>query len=279
MPYANNNGVKIYYEVEGRGPPLILAHPFGGTVERWRQCGWTDALRDTYTLVLFDARGHGRSDKPHDASAYEVNLRVSDITAVLDVVGIEKAHHFGYSMGAMVAFRAAVVAPERFDSFILGGMSSYRGEDVQKAIREGRDIAWYQALLDDPQAAMARQERLLGHSFSEEVKQGILATDARALLALALSLRSWRSMTDEELSRIAVPCLLICGDLDPQHSEAMESARRIPQATFVSLPGLNHGAVFQRSAVALPHVKEFLVRVGNSPLLTSSDATAGDAGQ
>lgn len=279
MPYANNNGVKIYFEVEGRGPPLILAHPSGGTVDRWRQCGWTDALRDTYTLVLFDARGHGRSDKPHDASAYEVNLRVGDITAVLDALGIEKAHHFGYSMGAMVAFHAAVAAPGRFHSFIFGGMSSYRGEEVQKAVREGRDIAWYQALLDDPQAAIAQQERLLGSPFSEEVRQGILANDARALLAIALSLRSWRSMTDEELSRIAVPCLLICGDLDPRHSEAMECARHIPQATFVSLPGLDHGAVFQRSAVALPHVKEFLAKVGNSRSLTPRDATAADAGQ
>ncbi len=279
MPYATNNGVKIYYEVEGQGPPLILAHPSGATLDRWRQCGWTDALRDTYTLVLFDARGYGRSGKPHDVSAYELSLRLTDVTAVLDHLGIKKAHYFGYSMGAQIGFWLAIRATERFDSFILGGMSSYRGEVVQKAIQEGKDVLLYQMRVDDPEKALLLQEQFLGHPMTKEEKDSVLANDARAQLALVLSLRAWRSLTDDELSRITAPCLLLCGNLDPRYSEAMESARHISQATFVSLPGLDHSAVFRRSAVALPHVKEFLAKVGNSRPLASRHATAADAGQ
>ena len=56
MPYANNNGVRIYYEVEGQGPPLVLAHGMGGggDLDAWRSTGYTDALKDDYQLILFD---------------------------------------------------------------------------------------------------------------------------------------------------------------------------------------------------------------------------------
>jgi hypothetical protein len=75
LPYANNNGVKIYYEVEGEGPPLVLGHGLSGTLNHWWRLGYVDALRHDFRLILFDARGHGRSDKPHESSAYGyVNL-------------------------------------------------------------------------------------------------------------------------------------------------------------------------------------------------------------
>ena len=67
MPYVNSNGVHIYYELEGQGPPLVLAHGGTGSLGAWRQYGYTDALRREFQLILFDARGHGRSDRPHEA--------------------------------------------------------------------------------------------------------------------------------------------------------------------------------------------------------------------
>ena len=63
MTYANNQGVRIHYEVAGDGPPLVLQHGLGGTLEVNRIAGW-GALQDDYRLVLVDARGHGASDKP-----------------------------------------------------------------------------------------------------------------------------------------------------------------------------------------------------------------------
>ena len=64
MPYADNQGVRIYYEVEGQGPPLVLGHGGSYTLEMWREWGYTDGLRDEHQLILLDFRGHGRSDKP-----------------------------------------------------------------------------------------------------------------------------------------------------------------------------------------------------------------------
>ena len=64
--FVENDGLQIHYEVEGQGPPLILLHWWTGSLEDWRLFGYVDALKDTYRLILIDARGHGQSDKPHD---------------------------------------------------------------------------------------------------------------------------------------------------------------------------------------------------------------------
>ena len=92
MPYASNEGVRIHYEVEGSGPPLFLHVGFLGTLEDWRRedTRYVEALRDAYRLVLLDPRGQGRSDAPHDPSAYTLDQRVGDVLAVLDAEGIER---------------------------------------------------------------------------------------------------------------------------------------------------------------------------------------------
>ena len=121
MPYANNHGVRIYYEVEGRGPPLVLAHGMGLDLNSWeRYGGYATALKSDFTLIMFDFMGHGRSDKPHEPAAYRDWMH-HDVLAVMDHIGIGKAHYSGYSMGASVGFLTAVSYPERFHSFILGG--------------------------------------------------------------------------------------------------------------------------------------------------------------
>ena len=78
MPYANNNGVRVHYEVEGSGPPLVLQHGSTSNIQSWYQNGYVEPLKPHYQLILMDARGHGASDKPHDSVSYALPLRVSD---------------------------------------------------------------------------------------------------------------------------------------------------------------------------------------------------------
>jgi len=59
MPFANNNGVKIHYEIEGNGPPIVLHHGFGGVGERWREYGYTQELNKNNRVIALDARGCG----------------------------------------------------------------------------------------------------------------------------------------------------------------------------------------------------------------------------
>src|SRR4051794_35255926 len=100
MPYASNGGVRIHYHLDGNGagPPLVLQHFFGGSVEDWHDAGYVAALGGDYRLILIDARGHGLSDKPRDPDAYAFARMADDVVAVLDDLGHDRAHFYGYSM-------------------------------------------------------------------------------------------------------------------------------------------------------------------------------------
>src|ERR1700693_5080415 len=98
-PYADNGGIRIHYEVEGTGPALVLQHGITQCVEDWFEGGYVAALRPRYRLILVDARGHGQSDKPHDAASYALDTRVADVVAVIAAAGVGRAHLWGTSMG------------------------------------------------------------------------------------------------------------------------------------------------------------------------------------
>ena len=107
MPYVNSHGVRIHYQTEGDGPPLVLQHGFTDSLDGWYEYGYVPALQHHYRLILLDARGHGGSEKPHESAAYEARLFVADILAVLDDLHIPKAHFWGYSMGGRIGFATA----------------------------------------------------------------------------------------------------------------------------------------------------------------------------
>jgi pimeloyl-ACP methyl ester carboxylesterase len=121
MPFADNQGVRIHYEVEGKGPPLVLQHGFSDSVQTWYDLGYVDALKLDYRLILVDARGHGASDKPHEPEAYKPVFNAADVVSVLTDLGISRVHFFGYSMGGWIAFAMAQYAPEHVHSLVIGG--------------------------------------------------------------------------------------------------------------------------------------------------------------
>ena len=88
MPKINRDGVDIYYEVHGSGPPLLLTHGYSSTSAMWQ--GQIEALSKHHRLVLWDMRGHGRSDYPDDPAFYSEALTVADMAALLDEVGAAK---------------------------------------------------------------------------------------------------------------------------------------------------------------------------------------------
>ena len=101
MPKLNRDGVNIYYEVHGSGPPLLLTHGYSSTSTMWQ--GQIAALAKHHKLVLWDMRGHGQSDYPDDALAYSEALTVADMAALLDAVGADQAIIGGLSLGGYMS--------------------------------------------------------------------------------------------------------------------------------------------------------------------------------
>lgn len=249
MPYATNRGVHIHYEVEGTGRPLVLHHWTFSSLDAWHELGYVNALAPERQLILIDSRGHGRSDAPHDASAYRPEPRVADIVAVLDAVGVDWASFFGFSMGGWIGFACAKHAPERFNAFLLGGQHPYAQTmaGARELLRVGEQHG--------PQAFIGLWEREVGPMRLAE-RARMRSFDFTAMRAAAQDRESFESI----LPAIRVPCLLFAGADDEVHGLAERAAAQIPGAQFVSLPGLNHGQTMARSDLVVPMVREFLQR-------------------
>jgi pimeloyl-ACP methyl ester carboxylesterase len=264
MPYTDNHGTRIHYEVEGRGPALVLVPGFVGTLEDWRDFGYTPILGKRNRLVLIDPRGRGSSDKPHEPDAYTMQHMVHDLVAVLDDLEIEKAHYFGYSMGAVIGFSIPFHAADRFQSLILGGAAypldenAFRDDPIVVAIQQGLE----QALADSPdrpmEAFVAALEKALG-PYPPDRRARMLAGDARALAAAAHAMRQiqWPP-AEEALPRVNLPCLLFAGGNDTFHPGAERCAALLPGSTFRTLEGLGHLEAYARSEKVLPLILEFL---------------------
>src|SRR5205085_6565387 len=133
------NGVKLRYQIEGQGEPVLLIHGFTANIEiQWGLPGIIAALSKDHQVICYDCRGHGRSGKPHDPKQYGMEM-VEDAIRVLDHLKIQKAHVVGYSMGAMITCKLLVTHPDRLLSATLGGAGG---------LQVGGDLRFIDALSD-----------------------------------------------------------------------------------------------------------------------------------
>ena len=247
MPFVINRGVRIHYETLGNGPALVMHHGTFGSGADWIDVGYVDAVKADHRVILPDARGHGQSDKPHEASAYELALRTSDVLAVLDELGIRKADYFGYSLGGWIGFDLAIRAPERFGSFIFGGCHPY-AENMQPF----RDL-----MPRDREAFAAMIDQAFGSRLLSAMRARLLANDLDALRALTQN----RGSNADGLPSMTMPCLLFVGELDPRLPQARQCASVLPNATLFTLPECDHAASAIRSELVIPHLRAFLAMV------------------
>jgi pimeloyl-ACP methyl ester carboxylesterase len=263
MAHALHKGVRIHYRVVGEGPPLVLHHGFTQTIKRWYLCGYVEALRKDFQLILVDPRGHGASDKPHEPAAYALPLRVADVVAVLDGVNVATATFWGYSDGGRIAFGLAKYSPERISSLIIGGHDPYERRIPPSAKFDGKDRnAFLDALLRriniDPAAvSQARRDELMANDFE----------------ALAAALQDSPSI-EEVLPFMKMPCLLYAGEADPFYPAILRCSKSMPNVTVVGLPGLSHSDAFWQSALVVEYVLKFMRRCG----LAADSQSAGVPG-
>ena len=225
MAFADNQGVRIHYEVEGEGEgfPLVIQHGYTDSIVTWYELGYVDALKDSHRLILVDARGHGASDKPHVTSAYSKELQATDVVAVLENLNVRRADYWGYSMGGRIGFALAQYAPEQFRSFILGGAAgdgrSRIGDGFRAAMKEG---------------GAAAIPRLWGAELPATPKARLLANDVEAMDACRVDSLGYADLLPE----MTVPCLVYAGSADPIYPVVEATVAEMPNVTFFTVSGL-----------------------------------------
>ena len=256
MPFADSKGVNIHYEVEGNGPPLVLLHGLGSSMDSWVQARYVEPLAADYTVVLVDARDHGQSDKPHGGGPFSVDpdIMSDDIIAVLDHAGIERAHFWGYSMGGKIGYMVGVKYSHRLVSLIIGGAHPCVPKfDYYRLM--------FQIGIDSGTLAMVNaMEREGGQPIQGAERQNLLDSNPQDLYA---SVAQDKPDISTMVGAISVPCLLYVGDNDPNLEQVSECVNLIPQANFEIIEGADHSFGFLRKDLVLPVVAEWLSNVGS----------------
>jgi pimeloyl-ACP methyl ester carboxylesterase len=189
-----------------------------------------------------------------------MELRVSDVVAVLDQLEIDRAHFFGYSMGGRIGFATIRYAPDRFYSLINGGAQPYS---------HGRGAIphpWIPSLEQGIGVAIDKYVQGRGSRVTPQRQKRLLTNDPQALIAM-LSVLDPLNL-EPDLPKTRTPCLIYAGSDTSEHEEAKRAARSMPKATFISLAGLDHYDGFRRSDLVLPLVKDFLATFSGSHLTT-----------
>ncbi len=245
--YADVNGLHLYYETHGQGSPLVLLHGGMLTIDL-SFATLIPTLASKHTVIGVELQGHGRT-ADIDREIRPANS-ASDVVALLDVLGIDRTHVLGHSMGAAVTLELGVSHPERVRSLVPIS-ASVRPEGMHEDLRDPAKQATSTRMptAQDFTNFSEAYQRLSPHPehFTE-----FLTT----LSASAADLQGW---TDEQLAAITAPTLIVVGDHDfttVEHAALM--LKLIPGSQLAVLPGTTHMQATRCAELLLPMLDAFL---------------------
>src|SRR2546423_930945 len=268
MPYVRTDDrVKLYYEEHGEGAPLVLAYGIGGNADLWDTN--RDALAARHRLILWEPRGHARSDSPEDPARYSFARWVLDLKAILDYLRITRAHVGGLSLGAGIATRFTLRFPRRVRSLLLTNSSSavglplpvdhilMRAQSIKVTLDQGMD-----AMADFAMAANPNVQARL--ALDPNAKEEFYAYYRRLTpVGYANALRALLGMDHitDQLSLIRVPTLLIGGDRDPSLDPMKVMHKKVRGSKLVVLSPASHFANRDQPEAWNRAALEFLAKV------------------
>ena len=252
MPKLDRDGVKIHYEVHGKGPVVLLTHGYSSTSHMWR--GQIEPLAKSHTLVIWDMRGHGQSDYPRDAGQYSEALTVGDMLALLDVVDAKTAIIGGLSLGGYMSLAFHLAHPERVRALLLCDTGpGFKKDDA----REAWNKRALQTAHEYETEGLARLRRLSKEQATAAHRSADgLAGAARGMLAQG------DARIINSLPTVAAPTLIIVGANDKPFLAATDyMAAKIPGAHKVVIPEAGHSANLDQPQQFNRAVVDFLERL------------------
>ncbi len=271
MPSAKLNGIEIQYEVHGEGAPLVLAHGYTASLRMWD--AQVPALSEKYRVVIYDTRGHGATSAPPDMESYSLARNyVADQAALMDHLGIERAHVGGLSMGGMIAQEFALQHRTRVRSLLLfdtgPGMPGVmrdpavraRFDQVREAVRKAAGsrgmAAIVEAMRNGPMAGMGRGDAPLPAAARAHLEH-MANMNVDGYLGGAKAMQDWPGTLDR-LHALGVPSLVLAGEHDHLLTASRAMHQVIAGSRFVLLRDCWHGSCVWRPDAFLRATMEFL---------------------
>jgi pimeloyl-ACP methyl ester carboxylesterase len=258
--FAPVEGTRLFYELKGAGPTLVLIH--GGQMDSRM---WDDqfaAFAKRFTVLRYDVRGYGGSFRPD-----RLYSDADDLAALLDYLKVQKAHLVGLSLGGRVATDFALAHPKRVSALVLAGpgLAGYeppkaeeeelRMWDLVKAARDEGPERVTELWLKDPYMAPAMEQPRLAPRL-----QRLARENAHCWLGNPVLQRSPRPPAAKRLNEIKVPTLLVLGDRDvPQIKATVETLEKgLGESKKVVIKGAGHMVNMEKPDEFNRAVLEFL---------------------
>jgi len=227
---AEINGMEMYYETIGEGPPMVLLHGFMRSCRAYDP--FVEAFAQNYQLIIPDLRGHGHSTNP--SGEFTMRQSAADILALLDVLKIDRVKAVGISAGAVTLLHMATQQPQRIEAMVLIGSGTYYPEACREVLgRYSADTY--------PQAAW-EQLRKVHHHGDEQIRMLF-----RQLAGFAESYNDV-AFTPPWLSTISARTLLVQGDRDYCFPVSMiaDLYASIPQSYLWVIPNGGHVPIYDK---------------------------------
>jgi pimeloyl-ACP methyl ester carboxylesterase len=266
-----DDGVRLYVEEMGDGQPLLFIHEFAGDHRSWAP--QVEHFQRRYRCIVYAARGYPPSDVPPDLKSYSQARAAADALAVLDGLGVERAHVVGLSMGGFCALHVGLRAPERANSIVAAGVGYGAAPEAQERFR-GECAAIAEMFRSQGAAALAPRYAVgparvqLQNRNPEAWERFVTALAEHSSEGAALTMLGVQSRRpslyalEEELRRLHVPTLILAGDEDDGCLEASLMLKRtVPAAGLVILPRTGHTANLEDPDAFNRAVEEFLEAV------------------
>jgi 3-oxoadipate enol-lactonase len=254
MPFASNKDVRIYYEVYGDGPPMVLVHanPFDHRLFTYQIARWSPYFR----IAALDIRGYGRSDKPE--TSFSLQDMADDVLAVCAHEHITRAVFMGVSVGSGIGLLIGLDHPEMVEALILVGGSAKGGADISKRVAgyTSADLKGYQRSHIRELVAPGFPETPLGRWVLDLFSENAHMLSGRCI-ANIFKAREACDMR-ARLGEMKPPTLVINGEHDVSLQRGGETASLIPCATHGVLPGTGHACCIEDPAAFETAVMEFL---------------------
>jgi len=238
MPYADVNGLHLYYEQRGEGPPLVLLH--GGLLTLELSFGAAiPVLAEHHRVIAVELQGHGRTADIDRPMAFE--YLAADVVGLFDHLGIERTDVFGFSLGGLTTYELLVNHPGRIRRAVVAS-ADHRNDRGGEVYPERLPTEADFASMRDAYAAVAPDP-----SHFEEF--------AEKTAAMVGGFEGW---SDDQLRGIEAPVLVLIGDTDfILVPNAVEAAELLPHGQLGVLPGTTHMDMI-RSELVAPIVEAFL---------------------
>ncbi|MDA1003193.1 MAG: alpha/beta fold hydrolase [Chloroflexi bacterium] len=262
MPHVEVNGIRLYFEEDGTGPPLLLIAGLGANRLSWATV--VPALRDQYRCITFDNRGVGKSDVP--PGPYEMDTLGDDAAALIDHLGVGPVDCVGWSMGGSVLQSLMINHPQHVKrGVLLSTLPSYsplqhKWLDALTFMRKHELDPVALAVIGMPWGTTARS--LYDHDKRYELAKLVTQmpdpTTYEGFHAQGEAIRNYDSRP--RLGDVRTPTLVLVGaeDVLTPPSQAVEMASRIPGAQLKVLPRGSHGMVIEYPDDTLAEIRAFL---------------------